>query len=156
MSNQDHSPGTGEPTIATITAKAQALIASATQATGSATPPNGASLALAALQTPDPQQALMLLAASSAHTSIEQQATREQDRIVQQQAEFRTQMVEESVNNSDHTFEKRWRQQAAENQVLKERVERLETVVRRLAEVVVQMRGGEADEVAGLFGGLEI
>lgn len=132
----------------TVDSEAQALVATASQMVTGTENATGAALALAALQTNDPQQALMLLAASSASSSMETQETREENHMAQQQAEYRIQMVEENVNNSDHTYENRWSKHYEENKRLVERVQRLEEATKQLVALVVQMRGGDADQVS--------
>lgn len=165
-------------------AEIEALIATASQAIG-ATHGSAAAFALAATETTNPQQALMFLAASSAKSSIESQEAREQNQMAQQEilhnqehAEYRVQMVQENITNSDYTYNNRWTEQdpvneklveghkslvreneklAEENRKLNEEVakhterfDRLEAVTKQLAAAMVQMRGGDADQASDL------
>lgn len=102
------------------------------------------SLALAALQTTDPKDSLILLAACSTKTSIDVQ--RSHDTAVS--ALVKAQMAEEGNTNSDYTYEIRWKQQREENEKLKERLDRVESVLKQLVGMVVQTRGAEDDQVS--------
>lgn len=101
------------------------------------------SLALAALQTNDPKDSLILLAACSTKTAIDVQ--RSHDTAVS--ALVKAELAEEGNNNSDYTYEIRWKQQREENEKLKERLDRVEAVLRQLVGMVVQTRGAEDDQV---------
>lgn len=118
----------------------KALISTATKMAGST---DCSSLALAALQTNDPQDSLILLAACSTKTSIDVQ--RSHDTAVS--ALVKAQMAEEGNTNSDYTYEIRWKQQREENEKLKERLDRIESVLKQLVGMVVQTRGTEDDQV---------
>lgn len=59
----------------------------------------------------------------------------------------KAELAEEGNNNSDYTYEIRWKQQRDENEKLKERLDRVEGVLRQLVGMVVQTRGAEDDQV---------
>lgn len=102
------------------------------------------SLALAALQANDLKDSLILLAACSTKTSIDVQ--RSHDTAVS--ALVKAQMAEEGNTNSDYTYEIRWKQQREENEKLKGRLDRVESVLKQLVDMVVQTRGAEDDQVS--------
>lgn len=118
----------------------KALISTATKMAGST---DCSSLALAALQTNDPKDSLILLAACSTKTSIDVQRSHD----IAVSALVKAQMAEEGNTNSDYTYEIRWKQQREENEKLKERLDRVESVLKQLIGMVVQTRGAEDDQV---------
>lgn len=130
----------GHPTFEPTSPDIEALINTATKMAGST---DCSSFALAALQANDPKDSLILLAACSTKTSIDVQ--RSHNTAVS--ALVKAQMAEEGNTNSDYTYEIRWKQQREENEKLKERLDRVESVLKQLIGMVVQTRGAEDDQV---------
>ncbi|KAJ4387120.1 hypothetical protein N0V93_007708 [Gnomoniopsis smithogilvyi] len=122
----------------------EALITTATQMAGSA---ECSSLALASLQADNPRDALILLAACSTQTSIDVKRTNN----TAVSALVKAQLAEEGNTNSDYTYEIRWKQQREENEMLRHRVDRLESVLKQLVSMVVQTRGTDDDQVAEMM-----